>query len=91
MRHAIAKHYAGRGYNSPLEQVKKNFGKFYQEEEIPVGPRNEESKIQKGRERVNKLRENTVGPSGTDIDITPEQHASLKKEQNFQRREEHYR
>ena len=88
MRPTISKHCAGRGYNSPIAQVKKDFGKFYNEEQTPVGPRNSEEEIKKGRERVNKLRNETVGPSGTDIDITLDQHNKLKKEQNAQRREE---
>jgi hypothetical protein len=40
---------------------------------------------------VNKARENTVGPSGTDIDASDKDQAKLKKQQKAQRMEESMR
>ncbi len=97
MKSQIAKHWSGKNYNSPLKQdkipeilkpKKKEKPSFISERVIETGPRNAEEEIKKGRASVNKLRAETVGPSGTDIDITMDQHNKLKKRQDAQRREE---
>jgi hypothetical protein len=100
MKPTILKHCAGRGYNSPLHQdktpailkpVKEKRPSFSSKTVTGTGPRNSEEAISKGRAMVNKARENTVGPSGTDIDASDKDQAKLKKQQKAQRMEESMR
>jgi hypothetical protein len=100
MKSPISKHWAGKGYNSPLMQdktpailkpVKENRPSFVSEKVTGTGPRNSEEAISKGRAEVNKLKEKTVGPSGTDIDASDEDYAKLKKQQKSQKAEESMR
>jgi len=97
MKSQMSKHWAGKGYNSPLMQdttpailkpTEKKKPSFFSEKVTGTGPRNSEEAISKGRAEVNKLKEKTVGPSGTDIDASDEAYAKLKKEQKNQRAEE---
>jgi len=100
MKSPIAKHWAGKGYNSPLKQdktpailkpVKEKRPSFVSEKVTGTGPRNAEEAISKGRAMVNEARKNTVGPSGTDIDASDEDNAKLKKQQKAQKTEESMR
>ena len=100
MKSPISKHWSGKGYNSPLMQDKtpailkpteKKKPSFVSEKVTGTGPRNSEEAISKGRAEVNKLRENTVGPSGTSIDASDEDDAKLRKQQKRQKAEESMR
>ena len=93
----MSKHWAGKGYNSPLMQdktpailkpVKEKKPSFISEKVTGTGPRNSEEAISKGRAEVNKLKEKTVGPSGTEFDATDEANERLDKAKRAQTREE---
>jgi hypothetical protein len=97
MKSPMSKHWAGKGYNSPLMQdktpailkpVQEKKPSFVSEKVIGTGPRNSEEAIRKGRAEVNKLKEKTVGPSGTEFDATDEANERLDKAKRAQTREE---